>query len=172
MEEIADGGAFAQKFRIRSNAEREAGLASIDIERAFEFLASIRGNGAFFDDQFRAAAFGCDHARDVFYGAQIGVAVFERGSANADENNAAIADGCCRSGSEFQPPLAHVTLDEKVQVRLEDREFAAVQNLNLRIVIVSACDVMTDLGQTSPGHQSDVTAADYSNLQGCTPTIR
>ena len=99
MEEVADGSAFAQKLRIGRDAKGEAGLAAIYVERALELLAGVRGHSAFLDDELGASTFGRDHAGDVVNGAEVGVAIFERRSADANEYNIAFSNG--RTGSRL-----------------------------------------------------------------------
>src|ERR1700743_2165682 len=51
MEEILDGSAFTQEFRIGNDMEGQAAVARIGVESAAEFEARACGNGALFDDE-------------------------------------------------------------------------------------------------------------------------
>jgi len=53
MKEILDRCAFAQKLRIRCHAETGAGVPSIHLQGSLQLLASLCGNRAFLDDEFR-----------------------------------------------------------------------------------------------------------------------
>src|SRR6185312_15982614 len=53
MEEIGDGGAFAEKLGIRDNVEGVA-RGAVALEGTGDPLVGVDGNGAFFDDDLVA----------------------------------------------------------------------------------------------------------------------
>src|SRR5713226_6213232 len=65
MKKISDGGAFAEKFGVRSDAEFDIAVLGVGGERAAEFEAGARGDGAFFNDEFGGARLGGNLAGDV-----------------------------------------------------------------------------------------------------------
>src|SRR5713101_3094489 len=87
MEKIRDCRAFAQKLRIGRDPEIRTRFPAVHSEGTHQFLASLRGNRAFLDDELRTAAFGSDHARNTINRAQIGVAVFKRRSSHTNKDD-------------------------------------------------------------------------------------
>ena len=73
----------------------------------------------------------------------------------------AVAHRLGQIGREGQPALAHVLGHEIAQPRLEDRDLAAVQRLDLGRVLVDAADVVAEIGKAGAGDQADIARSDH-----------
>jgi hypothetical protein len=49
---------------------------------------------------------------------------------------------------------------------LEDRHDAALERVDLALVLVDADDLMAEIGETGPGHEADIAGADHGNAHG------
>src|SRR5205807_7595173 len=74
------------------------------------------------------------------------------------------ANGLGEVGGEAESPLGHVAADDGVEAGLVDGDRPLVQRGDLALVDVTADDVVSEVGQTSAGHQADVARSDYGNV--------
>ena len=99
VEEVLDGGAFAEEFGIGGDAERDVGVSRVRGQGAAQFETGARGNGALFDDELGGLRFLGDLAGDVVDRGKVGFAIAFWRRAHADENGIAEANGFSGVGS-------------------------------------------------------------------------
>ena len=73
----------------------------------------------------------------------------------------ASADRLLQVGGEGQAAFARVLGDEFGQARLEDRDLAAVERLDLGRILVDAADVVAEIGKAGAGDQADIACSDH-----------
>ena len=165
MEKIADGGAFAEKFGVGRHAKLRGAIAAVDAQLALELLASLRGDGAFFDDQFRAAGFGADEAGYAIDGAEIGIAVGERRSADADENCVCGGNGFGWVAFEAQAIRGAIARDDAFEAGLVNGEMAGLEDFDFREIAIGADDIVADFREAAACYQTYVARADDRDFQ-------
>ena len=67
-----------------------------------------------------------------------------------DEDRFGRLDRVGEVGREREPPLAHVLGDEVREARLENRNLAAVQRLDLARILVDAAHVVSEVCKQAP----------------------
>src|ERR1700746_3448438 len=92
MEEIRDGGAFAQELGVGGHPKRSTIAAAVDLKGMAELFARLGGNCALLDDEFWRVSRGGDLPRNIVDRRKIGFAGIERGCAYTDENRVGRAD--------------------------------------------------------------------------------
>ena len=134
------------------------------IERAREFRAHLVGgahrHGRFGDDDAVAVQVRADGARHRQHVAQVGRTVLPGGRADGDQLEKPVLHALRRIGREFDAAGLRVALDERVEPGLVDRDFAALQALDLARIDVHAHDVVAGVGQAGPRHQAHVAGAE------------
>ena len=83
------------------------------------------------------------------------------GGADRDEHGLGVADRLLQVDGEGQAAFAHVLGDEFGQARLEDRDLAAVERLDLGRILVDAADVVAEIRKAGAGNQSDIACSDH-----------
>ncbi len=130
MLEVADRRALAQELRIGGDDDigRRIGLAHDPLD----IVAGADRHRRFGDDDGEAFQRGCDLARRRMHIGEVRMAVAAaRGRADRDEHRIGFADRTFQLGGERQPPGLHIGFDQPVQIRLENRDFAALQRRDL-----------------------------------------
>ena len=160
MEEILHGRAFAQKFRIGSDAEA-AVPAAVCGKRALQLDASAGRHRAFFDDEFgrtRLSGYLLCHVVD---GGKIGAAVGARRSANTDEDRVTKAN--CFTGVDGIGNFSGFAGRNKnfIEMLLVDRHLAGFQLSNAACVDVRADHIVSRFSKTRARHQANVATADH-----------
>src|SRR5205823_7684607 len=155
-------GAFAEELGVRHDGSAMAG-AGLG-EDALDRPPGADWHGRLGDDELRPVHVAGDRARDVLDVAEVGGAVGLRRRADGDEDGPAGANGLGEVGGEAKPPLGHVAADDGVEAGLVDGDRALIQRRDLALVDVTADDVVSEVGQTSAGHQADVARSDYGNV--------
>ena len=162
MLEIPDGGAFAQKFRVRHHRELRLGLRLAD--DALDLVAGADRYGRLGDHHSEAIERRGDLACRVIDKTEVGKAVAAaRRRADRDEHR---VGGFHRAGEiagEFQPAGAGIGGDQVVQARLVDRHLTARQRGNFGGVLVDAGHVVAEIGKAGPGNEADIAGADHGN---------
>ena len=72
----------------------------------------------------------------------------------------------------MQPLGLDVVLDQLGQARLVDRNLAAVERVDLRLVDIDAGDVVAAVGEAGAGDQADVAGANDCNFHDAIRAIR
>ena len=103
MQEVGDGGAFAEKLGVGDDVEEVAGDA-VALDGAANPLVGVDGDGAFFDDDFVAGERAGDLAGDGFDVREVGVAGLALRRADGDEDGVALAGGLGQVGHEAELP--------------------------------------------------------------------
>ena len=85
-----------------------------------------------------------------------------------------IVDGVAWLGGEEQAPLLDIVLHQIVEAGFEDRNFAALQALDLGRILIDAGDDMAEISKAGAGNKPDIARADHgyahfssSPLQAC-----
>ena len=104
--------------------------------------------------------FAGDHARHGVNGGKVGLAVFERRGAHADENGIGDVNGRGQITGEFDAPRRTSPRDQFLEVRLADRDLTGKEGTDVLSVAIHTIDLVADGGQASARHQPYVTAAD------------
>src|SRR5260370_8134303 len=106
MEEIFEGRAFTEEFRIRSHAKIEIAIARIGRQRPAQFDPRSGRNSAFLNDEFWCASFGRDLARDMVDRGEVRIPALFRRRADADKNSFPAPDGLTSVRRQrYTPPL-------------------------------------------------------------------
>src|SRR5579864_7586413 len=165
VKKISNSRAFAQKFRVGSDAEMHSATPPVNSEDTFQLLACLRRDGALLDDQLVGFCLGGNHLRDVIYGAEIRVTSRKRRGSHANEDRVAFG-GRAGIGGKGQAAFPAISYHHAVEAGLEDRQFACFERVNFGFVVISAKNVMTEFRQACAGDQADVTCAYYGYSHG------
>ena len=90
----------------------------------------------------------------------------KRRSADTDKNDVAEAYGFRQIRCKAKPVRSDITGNDLLQVRLVNWKRAALQDIDLALVIVGADDRMADFGQASSCDQTYVSATQDCDAQG------
>src|SRR6266704_692789 len=159
-EKIRDGGAFAKKFGIGSDAEFDAAFLGIGGKSAAEFEPSARGDGAFLDDELGGFRFGGDLTGHVVDGRKVGLAGILRRSAHADEDGVSGADGFTDVGSIGNPSGLVGGRENLAEMMFVDRNAASVELSDALAIDVRTHYLVSCFGKTSSGDEPHVSTAD------------
>ena len=160
--EVADRGTLAQEFRIGGHHHigRRIGLAN----QPLDFVAGADRHGRFGDDDGEALQRRGNLARRGMNVAQIGVAVAApRRRADRDEHRIGLGDRRGQIGGEIQPPGLHIGGHQRIEARLENRDFAPAQGCDLVAVLVHAGDLVAEIREAGAGHQPHIARANHGN---------
>src|SRR5258707_7371222 len=86
MQEILNGCAFPQEFRVGGHAELRTAVPAVVSELALQLLSRLRRHCALLHHQHWRARFGGDQPRYVVNRRQVGVASFQWWRAHTNEN--------------------------------------------------------------------------------------
>src|ERR1700736_2817452 len=169
MKEIFDRSTFAQELRIRDDTEGEVALAGVGVQRAAQLKAGAGGHRALFDDQLRRACFGGDLTSDVVDRRKVRVAIFLWRCAYANEDGVAAADGLSGVGSVGDFAARVRGGKDLVEITFIDRDDTGLEQRDALLVDIRADDIMSGLGQTGAGDQSNITATNDRKAQAVSP---
>ena len=166
MHEITDSRPFAQKLGIAGHIERGFGVGGRDdaghlAAGANRHSALVHHHGVI--PEVRSNLFGC--FVDI---AQIGIAIAPPGCGRPYGNEDHLGLG--HAGGEFrrknETPGVHVLANDELEARLIDRNFTLFQNTDLALVLVDTRHLMTEFGEASPAHKSNITGSNDRNFHG------
>ena len=160
MKKIRDGGAFLKEFRIGSDAEFHVAVFGIRGKGAAECEPGARGDGAFFNDEFRRFRFRGDLPSHVVDGREVGLAGIFRWGSHTDEDGIAGADGFAGVGRVGDLSRLPSRCEDLVKVMLVNRNAAGIELGDALPIDVRANYVVSGLGKTSSGDQTYVPATD------------
>ncbi|MDF9864737.1 hypothetical protein M2437_003719 [Methylorubrum pseudosasae] len=158
--EIADGGALAQKFGVRGDADIDvgAGLAN----DALDLVAGADGHGRFGDDHGVAGQRLGDLAGCGIDVGQVGKAVAAAGrGADGDEHGLRLRHGGLEVGGEGEAFGPHILGDESVEAGLVDRHAALVEGGDFAGIFVDADDLVAEIGEAGARHEADIARANH-----------
>ena len=161
--EVADGRAFAQEFRIGNHRDpmRRAAVA----QDPLNLVAGSHRHGRLGNDHRVVRKVLAHFARDGIDEREVGVPVAAaRGRAHGDEDGARAPDALGKVGGEREAAGLDVAGDQRIETRLVDRHHAGVQPVDLRLVLVDADDIVTEIGETRPRNQAHIARAYHRNL--------
>src|SRR6056297_451326 len=92
-----------------------------------------------------------------------------RRRAHGDEHRLGPIDGRLQIRGEPQPPGLDILDHERIEPRLENRHFAALQNGDLVGVLVETDHVMPEIRKTHPRDKPDIPCPDHRDLHGSCP---
>ena len=96
--------------------------------------------------------------------AQVGVAVAApRRRADRDEHHIGRGDRRSEVGGKIQSPGLYVGSDQRIEARLENRDFTPAQAFDLVAILVDAGDLVAVVRKTGAGHQPDIARANHGN---------
>ncbi len=75
-----------------------------------------------------------------------------RGGTDGDEDRVGFPNRAGKFSRELEPPLPGVRSHEVLEARFVDRQLAATEGRDFLGVLVDAGDLVTEIGQTSPGN--------------------
>jgi hypothetical protein len=81
--------------------------------------------------------------------------------AHGDEHRVGGLDRLGALQREEQPAFADIARDQVIQARLEDRDLALLQALDLAGILVDAGHLVTEVGEARPRHQTHITRANH-----------
>jgi hypothetical protein len=94
-----------------------------------------------------------------------------RRRADRDEHRIGLGDRRGEVGGKIQAPGLCVGRDQRVEARLENRDFAPAQAFDLVAVLVDAGDVVAVVRKTGAGHQPDIAGAYHRNSHALLPVL-
>ena len=158
--EIVNRCPFAQEFRVGNNGE--IGVRSRLADDPLDLVARPhRHRGLGHHDRIAVHHFGHLLGSRIDIG-QVGIAIAAaRRCPHGNENRIGRAHGIRDVLSEAQTAFADITLDQKIQTRFIDRDPAGVEHLDLGRILVDTYDLMSEVGETGPRHQSDIARSDH-----------
>ena len=169
--EIADGGPFAQKFRVGGNVE--IGIRPCLPDNPLHLAPGADRHGGFGDHHRVTVQRLGDFLRGGIDIAEVSMAIAApAGRADRDEHGVRALDPFGQVGGEGQAPGLDVRRDQLGQPRLIDRHDILVQQLDLARVLVDAHHVMSEIGEARPGNQADIARADHRNTHAGSPFRR
>src|SRR5437868_11638091 len=163
LHQIADGTAFAQKFRIADDIELRP-MSIVALDRFGYFLACFYRNRAFIDNYPVVGQDPGNFARHFLNKTEIDAAVVLGRGRNGDEDNLRILHSFLNATGEVQSLRRNITMDEFFQSRLVNWNFARAQSFDFSDVIIDASDVVAHLGKTGAGDEADVSRTDDRNI--------
>ena len=113
----------------------------------------------FIDDDHRPRQRAPDRARDFQHVREIGAAIFVGWRTDRDEHDLRVRHRRFGIGRETQASALAVGAHQRLEARLVDRNFAALEARDLVDVDVDADHVVADFGKTGSGHETDVAGA-------------
>ncbi len=165
--EIADRRALAQEFRIGGDHDVGGRIGLAD--DALDLVAGADRHGRFGDDHGEAVQRRGDLARGGVDIGEIGMAVAApRRRADRDEHRIGLRDRRLQVGGEAEPPGLDVAGDQRIEARLEDRNLAPLQRVDLAGVLVDAGDVVAEIRKAGAGDQPHIARANHGNPHGST----
>ncbi len=96
--------------------------------------------------------------------AQVGGAIAALGGLHAEEHEVGLGRGGGGAHGEAQPPPVDPLAHQLEEAQLDDRDLAAVQQLDLGGVDVGAVDAMADVSQERAGGEADVAGSDDGHI--------
>src|SRR5438309_622851 len=163
LHQIADGAAFAQKFRIANDIELRS-MSIVAFDRFGYFLARFYRNRAFVDNYPVISQHPGNFARHFLNKTEIDAAVMLRRGRDGDEDNLRILDPFLDATSEAQPLGRNITMDEFFESGFVNWNFACAQSFDFSGIIVDASNVMANFGKTGAGNKTDVYRTDDCNI--------
>ena len=155
MQEVRDGGAFAKDLGVGDHVE-EFACDAVALDHAANPLVGIDGHGRLFHDHLISGERTGDLAGDRFDIGEVGIASLGLRRADRDEDGLALARGLGQIGHKTNAAV-QVTLEELGQVQLVDKSVAALQRVDLALVVIDADHIVTHLSEAHSGHKADVT---------------
>lgn len=165
MEEIFDGRAFTEEFRIRSHAKIEIAIARIGRQRPAQFDPRSGRNSAFLNDEFWCASFGRDLARDMVDRGEVRIPALFRRRADADKNCFPAADGLTCVRRERYTARIPGGGEDPVEMRFKDGHAAGLKLRDPLAVDVRADHFMPCFCKTRPRYQADIATANHCEMQ-------
>jgi len=162
VEEVGDGGSFAEELGIGDDVEEVTGDA-VALHGTADPLVGVDGDGAFFDDDFVGGKGACDLAGNGFDVREIGVAGLALRGADGNEDGVALAGSFGKVSHEAHFGVA-VALEEFGEVALVDEGVSALKGGNLALIIVDADDVMAHFSKTNGCYEPDVPRSNNGDL--------
>ena len=167
LQEVPDGGAFAQELRVGGHVEGEVVLV-VALHGLDDPVAGGHGDGGLLHDH-RVVGHVLRHfLGNLFYSGQVGRTVLAGRGAHGYEHGfgavAAVVHAVLYRICEVQAPGFHVLLDDALQVILVDGHDPFLEQLDLGGVVVHADHAVADLGQAGPADQAYVARAHYANI--------
>ena len=160
--EIADRGALAQEFRIGGDHDVGGRIGLAD--DALDLVAGADRHGRLGHDDGEAFQRGGDLARSGVDIGEVGMAVAApRRRADRDEDRIGFRDRRVQIGGEGEPPGLDVAGDQRIEARLEDRNLAPLQRIDLAGILVDASDLVAEIRKTGAGDQPDIACANHGN---------
>ena len=162
---VLDGGALAEELGIRHDVELH-GARLVPADDFPHELARAYGHRRLVDHDLVAVHAAADlgsHRLDL---GEVGLArVLGRG-AHRDEDDVGVAYARAHVGGEGEAPVIHVAGDHLLETGLVDGHAAGAQGLDLVAVLVHADDVVAEVGEDRPRHESDISGADDADVHG------
>ena len=169
LEEVVDRVAFLEELRIGHHVEFN-GLAArgqFPGDELAHLVGRSHRHGGFVHDNLVIPHAGADvpgHLVDV---GQVAGTVLTGGSAHGDEDEQRVLHAFGHLGGEAQPTLGDIPLDQFIETRLINVDFAHPQVFDDGGIGVHTADIIAHLGETGGAHQADVTGAHDTKIHTC-----
>ena len=105
-----------------------------------------------------------DDPTDLTDGTEVSLAVIQRWCSHGEEDNLGGLHRAGQVGREAESSRLVVADDDIFQPRLVDGELPLLQSFDLRFVNVNANDLVTEIGETCSGNQTDIAGTNNSNF--------
>ncbi len=137
---------------------------------ALDLVAGPNRNGRLDNDHGEILDDFGDRARGVVHIVHVGGADFgQRWRSDGDEDRLRAASGLLETGREDKALRAPVGQHQFAETRFVDWHAAGAKAGDLVFIRVDADDLVSEIGQTGCGHQSDVACADHHNSHRTAP---
>ena len=168
VEDVVDGGAFAQELRVGDDREGDVGAGVLGEDFGHE-LDRADGHRALVDDDEVAGGVGGDAAGGGGDVGCIGAADLVRRSADADEGELGAGEGPGVVGREAEASGGEAALEEVVEAGLVDGGSAGLEGDDLALVGIEPDDVVSEVGEGYRIGEPDVSAAADNRNPGHSP---
>ena len=163
--EVTDGGALAKELGIRDHGK--VGIGPQFANDALDGVAGTDRHGRFGDDDGESRQVSGDFAGGRIDVREIGEAVAPaRRRTHSDEDYISCGDRGSEIRGERQSPSRHIAGDQLGEARLVNRHLATLECRDAIFVLIDAVDLMSEIGETRPRYQPDITRSDHRQLHG------
>ena len=163
VHEVVDGRTLPQELGIGDDAEGDR-LGLVLPDDVGHPVARAHGNGGLVDDDHRMVHHLGDGTGGHPHVAQIGLPIHALRRPHGDEDELRLPQRLLVGGGEGEPACFDVTPDHLLQPGLVDGHDPPFEPFDPFLVDVQTDDPIAQIGQARPGHQANVTDANYGDL--------
>src|ERR1700726_2137682 len=155
MHEVVDGTTLPKEFRVADHIKFDSGLV-VSPNCLSDFFARLDGHGALVDDHSVLFEDFCNLTRDPLDVGQIDTAIGLRRRRHRDKDNLRMIDTISDAVRKSQSMSRNVAINNFFEAGFVNGDVSALETFDLFLVIVDADNSVTDIGEASASHQTDI----------------